>query len=314
MKIIVTGATGMIGVAIVCEALSKGYEVCAIVRKNSSRMGNLSELTAKNVNIQVIECDIQDYNNLVFDSKYNAFIHTAWQGTDLNLRDNIYEQIDNITYTIDAVHAAKRAGCEVFISIGSQAECGRVQEKIRGDSACNPDSAYGIAKYAAGKAANLVAAQIGLRCCHARILSVYGKGMNDNTLIVYLVKKILAGDKPSLTRCEQLWDYIYDRDAARALLAIVEKGINGKTYPIGSGSAKPLNEFVKTIRNMIDSDVELGFGEKEYYPYQPLYLCADLDELYQDTGFKPIVSFEDGIRETIAWVKACVTRDSVTVS
>jgi nucleoside-diphosphate-sugar epimerase len=55
---------------------------------------------------------------------------------------------------------------------------------------------------------------------------------------------------------------------------------------------------------MIDAQLELGFGEKEYYPHQPMYLCADIGELRQDTGFAPSVGFAEGIQRTIDWVKS----------
>jgi nucleoside-diphosphate-sugar epimerase len=152
--------------------------------------------------------------------------------------------------------------------------------------------------------AHLAAAKHDMRYCHTRILSTYGEGMGEKALIVYLIKTLLTGEKPMLTKCEQLWDFMYSQDTAQAMLAIAEKGVDGKTYPIGSGAAKPLREYVEIIRDIINPSIELGFGEKEYYPHQPMYLCADISELRNDTGFKPSVNFEDGIRKTIEWVKS----------
>jgi nucleoside-diphosphate-sugar epimerase len=302
-NIIVTGATSMIGAAAVAEALAQDKNVAAFVRRNSPQIANLVNLK-NNRNLRIIECDIQDYNNLKFDVQYDAFLHMAWQSTEIALRDDAYTQIDNIRYTIDAVHAAHRAGCKVFIDAGSQAECGLVFEKLRGDTHCNPESGYGIAKYAAGKMARLTASQLGMRACHARILSIYGEGMSDRTLIIYLIKTLLAGEKPSLTKCGQLWDYMYVRDTARAFLAIAESGIDGKTYPLGTGCVKPLREYVEIIRDIINPSIGLDFGEKEYYPHQPMYLCADIDELKRDTGFAPDFNFEEGISKMIDWVKS----------
>jgi nucleoside-diphosphate-sugar epimerase len=301
-NVIITGATSMIGSAIVTEALSRGLYVTAISRANSERTGLHDNLSGKK-NIEIIECDIKNYSKLMFNRKYDAFFHLAWQSTDAASRDDVYTHIDNIKYTIDAVHAAHRAGCGVFVFAGSQAEYGRVSEKLSGDTVCNPESGYGIAKYSAGKMANLAASQLGMRFCHARILSTYGEGMDDKTLIIYLVKTLLAGERPVLTKCEQIWDYMYVKDTATAMLAIAESGIDGKIYPLGSGYTKTLREYVEIIRDNIDSSIEPGFGEKEYYPHQPMYLCADISSLTGDTGFIPSVSFENGIKQTIDWVK-----------
>jgi len=43
----------------------------------------------------------------------------------------------------------------------------------------------------------------------------------------------------------------------------------------------------------------LQFSKKEYYPHQPMYLCADISELTNDTGWKPEVSFEEGVKRTL---------------
>jgi nucleoside-diphosphate-sugar epimerase len=300
--IIVTGATSIIGVATVAEALTQGNNVAAVVRENSPRMDVLQDFLGHQ-GFEIIKCDMQNYRNLNLTGTYDAFLHLAWQNTFVSLQNDVYKQADNILCTLDAIHAAHRVGCSVFVIAGSQAEYGRISEKMRGDTACNPESGYGIAKYAAGRLARLTASQLGMRCCHTRILSTYGEGMDDNTLIVYLIKTLLAGEKPLLTKCEQIWDFLHVRDVARAILAVSEKGLDGKTYPIGSGDARPLREYVEMIRDIIDPSIALGFGEKEYYPHQPMILCADIDELRADTGFNPGINFMDGINMTIEWVK-----------
>jgi len=302
-QVIITGATSMIGTELVKQALYQGISVIAVVREKSLRVGCLG-VFAENPKLRVVECNIQDYGKLDFDGKSDAFFHLAWENTDITRRDDVYTHTGNITYTLDAVNAARRAGCGVFVDAGSQAEYGIVSEKLRSDTVCNPVSGYGVAKYASGKMARLIAGQLGIRYCHTRILSTYGVGMDDRTLIIYLIKTLLAGEKPSLSKCEQMWDFLYVSDTARAMLAIAENGKDGGVYPLGSGVARPLREYVESIRDIVDPAMEPGFGEKEYYPHQPMYLCADITELQSDTGFEPTVSFKEGVRMTVEWVKA----------
>jgi len=301
-KVIVTGATSMIGSTLVAEALAQGLVVTAVIRENSPHIGKLLDFSPSDA-LSLVSCNINNYKNLDFEESYDAFFHIAWESTDIADRDNVYTHTNNITYTIDALHAAKRSGCSVFVDAGSQAEYGRVMNKLSGSTPCNPESGYGIAKYSAGKMTQLAATQLGIRYCHTRILSTYGPGMDDRTLIVYLIKTLLARETPRLTKCEQLWDFMYVSDTARALLDISRYGISGKTYPIGSGQVKSLREYVEIIRDLIAPHTELGFGERDYYPHQPMYLCADIDELQADTGFNPVVDFDKGIRLTIEWIK-----------
>jgi nucleoside-diphosphate-sugar epimerase len=133
-----------------------------------------------------------------------------------------------------------------------------------------------------------------------RIVSVFGPLNEAHNLIKYSINELQAGHSPEFTKCEQTWDYLYCVDAAKAFIAVGKKGIDGKTYPLGSGSKRRLSEYIESIRDIVSPGVSLQFGKKKYYPHQPMYLCADISELTRDTGWRPEVSFEDGIRKTIA--------------
>ena len=59
--------------------------------------------------------------------------------------------------------------------------------------------------------------------------------------------------------------------------------------------------YIKQIRDAVEPSAELGLGEIPYRPGQVMYLCADISELTKDTGFRPDYTFEEGIKETVAW-------------
>lgn len=294
-SILITGATGMIGSAIVEQAVKQGYEVTCLIRRGTTRIDNIP----KDKNVKLIECDIDEYSSLELEEDYDVFMHLAWLKTFGNDRDNVELQLKNVQYTIDAVNLAKRAGCTVFIGAGSQAEYGIQKVDLTPSLPVNPESGYGIAKYTAGKLANMLCQQLEIRFNWLRILSVYGKNDNSYTLISYVIRELKAGRSPKLTKCEQMWDYLHCDDAARAFLSVAEKGIDGETYPLGSGRGRKLSEYVTDIRNSIAPDIKLTFGKKPYYPHQPMHLVADVSELEKDTGWKPQVKFIDGIKEMI---------------
>jgi nucleoside-diphosphate-sugar epimerase len=54
---------------------------------------------------------------------------------------------------------------------------------------------------------------------------------------------------------------------------------------------------------MIDPSLPLGIGEREYMPDQIMFLCADIASLTRDTGFRPEISIEEGMRKTIEWCR-----------
>lgn len=291
-NIIVTGATGCVGSAVVRMALAHDKFVTCIVHKGSSRLSNLPN----DSRVRLVECNLADYHSLELESEHDAFIHLSWEKTFGASRDDAEVQARNIHYTLDAVHLAHRCGCKVFVGAGSQAEYGVQTVDLTPDLPVKPESGYGIAKYAAGKLSAMLCRSLGIRQNWVRILSVYGPNDGENTLISYVIRELKAGRSPELTKCEQTWDYLYADDAGEAILAVAEKGIDGRSYPLGSGRGRRLFEYIEDIRQTINSTVEVKFGVKDYYPHQPMHLVADLSDLTMDTGWKPSRSFVDGLK------------------
>lgn len=296
-RIIITGAGGMIGTALTKLALDRGIEVFAVVRPGK-------DMPFSRAGLHVVRCDLSELKKCEASDSCDAFFHLAWDKTTAQGRDDTDTQFLNIGYTLDAVRLAKRCGCGVFIGAGSQAEYGITDRPLSGSTPVNPQSAYGIAKYAAGKMSALLCSQMGVRHCWARILSVYGERDRDTSLISYCVDSFLNNVSPELTECLQMWDYIYSSDAAAALLAIAESDAGGKVYCVGSGQCATLRDYVLRIRENTNSKAEPIFGAKEYYENQPMYLCADISELTNDTGFVPSVTFDEGIKKVIEYRRA----------
>lgn len=298
-KIVVTGATSMIGVSTINEAIKNSVEVLAIVRPNSKNLNRLPKSSL----IKVLECNIDKLDTIdPIDDDYDVFYHFAWGNTDKQKRNDPVLQSNNIKFSLDAVNLSKKLGCKKFIGAGSQAEYGRVEGKLTALTPVNPDIAYGMAKYAAGRLTNLRCRELGLEHIWVRILSVYGIYDNPNTMINYAINEILADHEPEFTKCEQKWDYLFSEDAGRAFYLIGEKGKSDKTYCLGSGIARPLSDYVKTINKLLGKPENAGIGKKDYAPNQVMHLEADVSDLTADTGFKPTITFEEGLKRTINWI------------
>ena len=113
-------------------------------------------------------------------------------------------------------------------------------------------------------------------------------------MIPQVIRKLLAGEKPSLTAGEQIWDYLYAGDAAEALYRMALYGEHGRIYPVGSGIGQPLHKYIEELRDMIDPSLPLGFGEIPYASGQVMHLEANIAVLKEETGFEPKVTFEEG--------------------
>ena len=303
-KVVITGPTGAIGIALINHLIESNIEVLAICRKGSKRKENIP----KSNMVKCIELNLDslmDLPQLVEDS-YDAFYHFGWDGTFGNSRNNMPGQLKNIEYTLDAVEVASQLGCKKFVGAGSQAEYGRVEGVLNASTPTFPENGYGIAKLCAGQMSRILCEQKNMEHVWTRILSVYGPFDGENTMIMSTIRSLLNGEIPSLTKGEQQWDYLYSKDAAKAMYLIGLKGVHGKTYCIGGGKTKPLLEYVEILRDYIDSSAKLGVGDIPYAEKQVMYLCADTTELKEDTEFVPDYLFEQGIGETINWYKGRV--------
>lgn len=300
-KAVVTGPTGAVGVSLIEELLANGAEVTAICRPGSRRIGSIPQ----DARVRIVECGADRLLSLAeaLPRDHDAFYHFAWDGTYGAERQDLYRQSENIRYTLDAVRLASALGCRVFLGAGSQSEFGRVEGVLRPDLPCHPETGYGAAKLAAGHMSRLECRKRGLRHIWCRILSLYGPCDGAHTMVMSSVYTMLRGERQQFTPAEQIWDYIYSRDAARAFRLAAERGRDGAVYCLGSGEPRRLRDYILAIRDAIDPTLEVGIGEREYYPDQVMHLEADISRLTEDTGFRPRYSFEAGIRETIRWAK-----------
>lgn len=293
-RVIISGATSSIGIALCEECVTNGIGVVAIIRPESSKCS----LIPKSNLIEIVESELSDYDSINSEGIHaDAFFHLAWASTDgAAARDNTYDQADNIQAILKAVELAERCKCKVFVGAGSQAEYGRTDEVLTGDTACKPETAYGMTKLCAGMLSRLMCRQKGIDHVWTRILSAYGPNCSKRTVISYTVDTLLQGEKPVLSDGRQVWDFIYISDVARALLACARSGVSGKTYVIGYGKSKLLREFLEEVRDILSPGQDMGFGERPYNADAVMHLECDISDLTADTGFVPTVDFEEGIQ------------------
>ncbi|MEG2295373.1 MAG: NAD(P)-dependent oxidoreductase [Oscillospiraceae bacterium] len=301
-KVVITGATSMIGFALVKQCMENGVLVYALVRKNSPKIAIFPISSF----LKIVECDLDEMVNLpnLIADTIDVFYHIGWTHTDKKGRMDAILQNENITHTLDAVNAAKKLGCSSFIGAGSQSEFGRAENLISPSMPVNPEFAYAISKYAAGKLSKELCTHLGMAHIWVRIFSVYGELDNPHTMISYLIHTLLDGKQPELTKCEQKWDYLHAKDSARAFFLIGKTPKDGAVYCLGSGTTRPLYEYVTTIQNLINPNIPINFGAKKYVPNQVMNLCADITTLTSDTGFIQQISFEEGISYTLTWIKS----------
>lgn len=294
---IITGPTGAVGVALINELIRKGIVVYCVCHKASTRLNNIPN----NSLVHVVFCDMNEYSQLpnMIGERVDAFFHFAWNGTYGASRNDDVAQIKNIEYTMEAVKVAKKLSCKVFVGAGSQSEFGPTNEIKHPYDYCNPDNLYGAAKLSAMKMGKVLAKQFNIRFIWCRIFSLFGPCDGPYTMVMSSITKMLNGEVCKFTKGDQIWDYIYSKDAAKAFRLVAESGKDGSIYCFASGQTRRLKEFIESMHSIVNPKSEIQLGAIPYYDHQAMNLTADISNLKEDTGFEPMFSFEAGIRDLV---------------
>lgn len=296
-KVIVTGGTGFVGFRLIKELLEHNIEVIALVRNsNSVQFDSL----IKKERLRIIQYHSKEFNELNGAEEIDAFYHLAWAGVTSDQKNNIRVQLENINFSIEMLEYAKKIDVKRFIAMGTVAEYAFSENVIEASYARQtPNDMYGATKTSVHYILEIYARTLEIPFNWVVLPSTFGEGRRNDNIITYTITMLLQGKKPQYGMLTQMWDFLYVGEVARALRLIGEKGHYEKTYGIGSGNYRQLKDYILEIRDIINPDLELGIGMLPSLSDKAFSSCVNIYELTKDTGFKPMVTFEEGIRMTI---------------
>lgn len=300
MRCLVTGASGFIGSAVLPHLMRRGHKVEILLRPGQ-RTERLKHCLQE---VRVVHGDLSNTESLrrAIQGQIDAVIHLAWFGVAAEVR-NCPEQISrNLVGAMTVWEAARTAGCQIWVGLGSQAEYGPYMGVLHEDMPPRPVTAYGVAKLAECFATAKMSELAGIRHVWLRLLSAYGPGDDERHLLPSVILNLLEGHEPKLTRGEQIWDYLYVEDAAEAICTVLDQDVTG-VFNLGSGSTSTIRNIVEQVRDMIDPSLSIGFGEVPYRNDQVMHLEADITRLITATDWRPRVSLESGLKQTIHWYR-----------
>lgn len=298
---VVTGANGFVGMELVHELSKKGVNVYAVVRSNNEKTNIISQMNG----VEVIQCDMSNIELLADKIKEmpEVFFHLAWQGSTGADRADYALQLKNANWTIDAVNVAHALGCRRFIGAGTLAEYDVNAYSPVNGSTPNAVSCYGVAKIGAHYMSKAECNRLGLDHLWAYLSNTYGIGNYTNNFVNFAAKSLITGKSADFTAGEQPYDFVYVTDTAKGLSCIAEKGKKNYSYYIGSNQSTQLKNFVKAIRDEVDPEIQLNLGAIPFNGLMQPASTFDCTSLMNDTGYKPEVSFKDGIKVTVKWLR-----------
>lgn len=296
-NIFITGATSFIGVHLIKELIKGDYNIFAITRNNSSNIKNLPA----SEKIKILQLDMEEIEKLpnLVNEECDIFIHLAWNGTRGKTRDNKEIQDVNYKYSMIALKVAKELGCKTFIGAGSQAEYGLYNCEVSESTKCKPVTEYGKAK--------LKLSIDGFKYCNEnninfkwpRFFSLYGIDDYEGTMLISAIDNMLQGKEVLLTKCIQMWNFLYIKDAVKGIIGLMEKECPNGIYNFGSDDTRQLKLFIEELLRIIKSKSKVIYGAIPYPETGMVSVQPNINKLKEALDWVPEYSFEKGIEEVI---------------
>jgi len=305
MRILVTGGAGFIGSNVADLLVENGHEVHV--------MDNLSTGFRENLNPRAsfLEMDIRspEAAEAVRTGGFDILCHHAAQmDVRRSVREPLFDADVNILGTISLLEAARDGGVKrvVYASTGGAVYGEPSSIPVREDHPVNPICHYGISKHTVEHYLFLYRHLYGLDYVVLRYPNVYGPRQNPHgeagvTAIFSLA--YLENRRPRINGDgEQLRDYVHVRDIARANLLAMDTGnhrISGRIFNIGWGRGRSVKELDSLIRRFVGTDLLPEQGPA--LPEEILKISLDAGLAAELLGWKPVISFEDGLSELVEY-------------
>lgn len=292
-RILVTGASGFIGRRLCVKLKDLGAEIYAVSRKRRKKSDVID---------QWVKGDLVNYDftkSTIKNLKPDKVFHLAGfvsGARGLKVVPSTYN--NNLTATVNVLSASTEVGIQRLTLAGSMEEPGE------NDVDSIPVSPYAASKLACSAYARMFHRLYDTPVTIPRIYMVYGPGIqNFQRLIPYVIQSLIDQKKPKLTSGTRMIDWIYIDDVVNGLIRMGNAdGIEGKTIELGSGQQYSIQEVCKKIAAIMNSDIQLEFGEKPDRPFDK-DLVADLRKAREYLGWEPETEIEEGLVKTVKWFK-----------
>ncbi|MDX2275846.1 MAG: dTDP-glucose 4,6-dehydratase [Hyphomonadaceae bacterium] len=320
MRILVTGGAGFIGSALCRMLVAQGVDVLNIDKLTYA--GNLESLreVANAPNYQFLRADICDRAamQLAFDDfQPDAVAHLAAESHVDRSIESGRDFIDtNVVGTFVMLEAARSYYAKAnkpgfrFLHVSTDEVYGSLGAEglFKETTAYDPSSPYSASKAAADHLASAWQRTYGLPVVISNCSNNYGPYHFPEKLIPLIILNALDGKPlPVYGKGENVRDWLYVEDHARALFTIIQKGAVGEKYNVGGHNERKNIDVVRTICGILDQlrPSASPYAEQIAFvtdrPGHDARYAIDASKLERELGWRAQENFETGIEKTVRW-------------
>jgi dTDP-glucose 4,6-dehydratase len=309
-KVLITGASGFIGSHTVESALDRGYSVRVFLRYNSTGyVGNLRFLGKKLKEIEIYWGDIRDYTSVLRAVKgVDYVIHLAAQiSVPYSFQNPIDFAMNNVVGTTNILKASVECGISKFVYTSTSEIFGGSDEPLNEDSLRIPKSPYSASKVGADAMVKSFFYTYDLNTLILRPFNTFGPRQSIRALIPWIIYQGLRSEKVKLGNLEPKRDFTYVKDTVEGLLLALEKETEGgDEINLGTGRSFSVMEVVEVVSKVLGKNLKVEVEEKLKRPKKAevFNLIADNSKAKRVLGWELKWSFEEGVRETVEYVRS----------
>lgn len=258
--------------------------------------------------LKIIKADISDYDSLkkkLSKETPQKIFHLAGslnKGSSFADVESVFKV--NFQGTVNLLKALEGVKYDCFVNTGSSEEYGAGEVPINEEAMINPVSPYSASKAAAFLFCQMYGRNHGRPIITLRPFTVYGPGQGANMFIPQLIVSALQGKDFKMSEGKQTRDFIYVSDVAEGYLkAAANPKAAGQAINLGTGNECSLREMTGKIMALMQNPIKIKFGALPYRSGEVMRLYCDNAKAKKLLGWKPEVSIDEGLKETIKWYK-----------
>jgi nucleoside-diphosphate-sugar epimerase len=293
-RVLLTGASGFLGLHCIEPLLARGYEVHATSTK--ARDGDTRGAHWHTVDL--LQADTA--RELAATVKATHLLHLAWYVVPGKLIAAA-ENFSWVTASMALVDAfAKEGGKRVVVS-GSAYEYdwnyGFCSERL---TPSVPNTPYGACKQALGTMVESYSANVGLTASWARVFFLYGPNEHPRRLVPSVILSLLNGEPAKCSHGRQIRDYMHVQDVADGLVSVLDSDVAG-TLNVCSGQATTIRDIVIAIGQIVQRPELILLGAIPARDNDAHMVVGDNSRLLAEVEWSQRWSLDDGLRQTIEW-------------